>query len=351
MTNRRSTVSPSNLRVAAATFALLLLASRVALAADAALIEAAKKEGEVVWYTTQIQEVIVRPVIAAFERAYGIKVRPVHAATNVLATRIYNETKAGHTQADVFDGTATVEPLKKAGYVLQWMPDSAKKLPPEYKDRDGYWVACNLYVITPAYNTQLVPKDDVPKTLDALLDPKWHGRMAWSALPSGSGAPAFIGAVLADMGNDKGMAYLHNLARQQIANVGSLARAVLDQVISGEYAISLQIFNHQALESASKGAPVQWVPIGPATEIVQVVSVHKSAPHPNAAKLLVEFLMSPEGQKIYQAGHYLPADPAIAPLNPELLPQQGNFRAITLTPEASAEKMPTWKKIFDEIFG
>ena len=106
------------------------------------------------------------------------------------------------------------------------------------------------------------------------------------------------------------MAYLHNLARQKIANVGSLARAVLDQVIAGEYAISLQIFNHQALESASKGAPVQWVPIGPATEIVQVVSVHKSAPHP-----------TPRGSAIF------PADPEIAPLNPRLLPQQGNFRA------------------------
>ena len=121
-------------------------------------------------------------------------------------------------------------------------------------------------------------------------------------------------------------------------------------MISGEYAISLQIFNHQALESASKGAPVQWVPIGPATEIVQVVSVHKSAPHPNAAKLLVDFLMSPEGQKIYQAGHYC-RHPAIAPLDPDCCLSREISRAINLTPEELAEKMPAWKKIFDEIFG
>src|SRR6185436_2186329 len=96
------------------------LAAGAAHAADAALIEAAKKEGEVVWYSTQIISQLVRPVTAAFEKKYpGIKVRATRANASEVAVKIFNETRAGRVQNDVFDGTTTVVPLKKEGFVLQ----------------------------------------------------------------------------------------------------------------------------------------------------------------------------------------------------------------------------------------
>src|SRR5262249_42389039 len=96
----------------------MTLASAPALAADAALIAAAKKEGEVYWYSTQIISQLVRPVTAVFEKKYGIKVRSTRANATETAIKILNESKAGRTQSDVFDGTTTVVPLKKEGYVL-----------------------------------------------------------------------------------------------------------------------------------------------------------------------------------------------------------------------------------------
>src|SRR5215470_8577915 len=117
------------------TFALLscaLLSSLTAgpaFAADAALIAAAKKEGEVVWYSTQIISQLVRPVTAAFEKKYGVKVRSSRANATETAVKILNESKAGRLQADVFDGTTTVVPLRQAGYVLQWLPEAAKDYP------------------------------------------------------------------------------------------------------------------------------------------------------------------------------------------------------------------------------
>src|SRR5438105_7872565 len=103
-------------------------------AADAALIDAAKKEGEVVWYTTQIISQLVRPISAAFEKKYGIKVRALRANSTETSVKIINESRAGKPQSDVFDGTSTVVPLKKEGYVLQWLPDPAKAYPARYKD-------------------------------------------------------------------------------------------------------------------------------------------------------------------------------------------------------------------------
>src|SRR5579871_2465528 len=169
--------------------AATLLAAGPVRAADQALVDAAKHDGEVVWYTTQQIEQLVRPIVAAFEAKYGVKVRPVRANNTDLAVRIINESRAGRPQVDVFDGSATVVPLKREGYVLQWLPDAARDYAASSKDPEGYWVATNVYVMTAAHNTSLVPKGTEPRTLQALLDPKWRGRIAWSGIPSNSAGP------------------------------------------------------------------------------------------------------------------------------------------------------------------
>src|SRR5262245_16006508 len=194
------------------TAALALAASLgggSAFAADAALIEAAKKEGEVNWYSTQIISQLVRPVTAAFEKKYpGIKVRATRANATEVAVKILNESRAGRVQSDVFDGTTTVVPLKKEGYVLQWLPDAAKDYPANVKDPEGYWIANNLFIITPGFNTSLVPRGTEPKTYQDLLDPKWRGKLAWNGFPTSSGVGGFVGTGLAEMGEGMGIASL-----------------------------------------------------------------------------------------------------------------------------------------------
>jgi iron(III) transport system substrate-binding protein len=339
--------------------AALILAAVVAVAAaqspaqaaDAALIEAAKKEGEVTWYSTQIISQLVRPVAAAFEKKYpGIKVRATRANATEVAVKILNESRAGRVQSDVFDGTTTVVPLKNEGYVLQWLPDSAKEYPAEVKDPQGYWIANNLFIIAPGFNTGMVPRGSEPKTYEDLLDPKWRGKLAWNGFPTSSGAGGFIGTVLAEMGREKGMAYLRALSKQNIANLRGSAREVLDQVIAGEYPVALQIFNHHAVISAKKGAPVDWIKMEPTTGTLSVISIHKNAPHPNAAKLLVDFIISKEGQKVFSDADYITAHPDVPALVPTLKPAEGKFRVRFFTPEQTEELMPEWKKVSDELF-
>jgi len=330
---------------------LASLATSVAHAADAALIAAAKKEGEVNWYSTQIISQLVRPVAAAFEKKYpGIKVRATRANATEVAVKILNESRAGRVQSDLFDGTTTVVPLKKEGFVLQWLPDAAKDYPADVKDKEGYWIANNLFIITPGFNTTLVPRGSEPKTYQDLLNPKWRGKLAWNGFPTSSGLGGFVGTVLTEMGREKGMAYLRELSKQNVANLRGSAREVLDQVIAGEYAVALQIFNHHAVISAKKGAPVDWIKMEPATGTLSVLSIHKNAPHPNAAKLLVDFIISREGQEVFRDADYIPAHPDVAALVPTLKPKEGNFNVHFFTPEETEDRMPEWKKVSDELF-
>jgi ABC-type Fe3+ transport system substrate-binding protein len=327
------------------------LAAGRAYAIDAATVAAAKREGEVTWYSTQIINQLVRPVAAAFEKKYpGIRVRYIRANATEIAIKILNESRAGNPQSDVFDGTSTVVPLKHEGYVLQWLPEAAKSFPALYRDPEGYWIASHIFINTPGYNTALVPKGGEPKTYQDLLDPKWRGKIVWDGLPSASGGTGFIATVLAEMGEEKGMEYLRAFAKQKVVNVAASAREVLDQVIAGEYPLALQIFNHHAVISAKKGAPVDWIKMEPATGTLSTVSIHKNAPHPNAAKLLFDFIISDEGQKVFRDADYLTADPAVLPREPSLTPEGGHFRTRFFSPEALEDSTPKWSQIFDQLF-
>jgi ABC-type Fe3+ transport system substrate-binding protein len=125
---------------------------------------------------------------------------------------------------------------------------------------------------------------------------------------------------------------------------------VLDQVIAGEYAMALQIFNHHAAISAEKGAPVDWVRLSPATVTPGLVGLPKNAPHPNAGLLFVEFVTSKEGQQIFQKAAYLPARPDVPPTVPELIPATGSLGATVITPALTAKSMNHWDKVFADLF-
>jgi len=332
----------------AVTLSFALAWTRAACAADAALIEAAKKEGHVTWYTVQIVDQIVRPIIKGFEQKYGIQVDYVRANSTELALRLGNEAKAGHVLASVFDGTGATVALKRENLVEQWTPDA--DLPKRLFDPQGYWVACNYYVNTPGFNTNLVPPGTEPKAFEDLLDPKWKGKMAWNVQPSISAGQGFVGSVIIAMGEEKARAYLAKLARQNIASLQVSGRQVLDLVIAGEYAIGLQIFNNHAFISASKGAPVDWIKMQPPLITYAVMSIPKGAPSPNAGKLLVDYIVSIEGQQIIADAGELPVHPGVKLRDPSLVPDGVSFKGSFLTPEDLDRNLAPWTNIFNEYF-
>jgi ABC-type Fe3+ transport system substrate-binding protein len=332
-----------------AVIAIAVAVCSTARAQDSALYDAAKKEGEVVWYTSLIVNQAVRPLIAAFNKKYpGIEVKYSRGDSGPNAIKVINEARAGKVEGDVFDGIATTPPLLKAGLVERFVPADADKYPPALRDPEGRWNALVLYFLTPGVNTQIVGKDEIKSAQD-LLNPKWKGKIAWSTEPS-SGAPVYVGAVLQTMGEDKGMDFLRALAKQNIVNVDATNRAILDQVILGQYAIALSIFNHHAVLSEKKGAPVTWLKVEPIPAPFHSIGLVKNAPHPNAAKLLIDFLLSEEGQRTFADVEYLPAMPSVPAKTPDVKPEAGGFKATFISPALASENIDHWVKIKKELF-
>jgi iron(III) transport system substrate-binding protein len=348
MLTRRSPIAAR--AVAAALLTAGLVAGTPARAADAALIAAARQEGSVTWYTTQTINQLVRPLAEAFEKAYGIKLNYIRANSTEVAMRVQNEASAGRLQADVVDGTSTAPLLKRQSLVAKYIPTLADGFPREVRDADGFWVATNYFVITPGANTDLVPAGQEPMNWEDLLAPKWKGRIAWSGNNSTSAGPGFVGLVSKEWGETRALDYLRRLSGQQIAASRVAARQILDQVIAGEYAIGLQTFNHHAVISAAKGAPVRWLPISPVMVNLSTASVLAEAPHPNAGRLFLEFLISEEGQAIFRKEHYLPVNPKVPAEDPSLIPDGKKLRGVFFTPEEIETHMPAWDRHFKEIF-
>ena len=203
--------------------------------------------------------------------------------------------------------------------------------------------------MTLGYNTRAVKANELPKTYEDLLNPRWKGQMMWST-SRGSGAPQFIGNILMTMGQEPGKAYLRKLKAQNVAKSTASARQILDLVIAGEYPLAIQIFNHHAYISKAAGAPVDWQPLEPVTATNNSIGVAKNAPHPHAAMLFLDFVLSKKGQRVFQAANYLPAHPEVAALQADLKPGIRFKKANYLSPEVLLDKGNEWSDYFEKEF-
>ncbi len=308
----------------------------VAHAATPTLIEAAKREGRVTWYTTLLVDDASGPLAAAFEKKYPeIQVTFVRRDGTRNLNLILEEAKSGSAaRADVFDGTTTAAFLMKAGLIEPFIADTAKDIPAAYKDPNGYWTAQVLYFQTIGYNADLVAPRDVPKTYEDLLDPKWKGRLAWSVDPQMTGGIGFIVNVLSAMGEAKGMDYLEKLSRQEIQRVTTGLNGVTVALAEKKYAIGVTIDNHHTLIANAKGGRVGWVAAEPVLGLSNNIGLVKNAMHPNAGKLLIDFILSEEGQTVLRDGHHIPASAKVAASDPKL--KQG-FRVNYISPDKGVE--------------
>jgi ABC-type Fe3+ transport system substrate-binding protein len=317
---------------------------------QAILEEGAKKEGALTWYTSLIVNQAVRPLVDGFNQKYPyIKVDYYRADSTDLIQRISNEYQARRYEVDIIDGTSTAPAIKAAGWLEKYDSPAAAAYPSELRDPEGYWNTTNLYFMTPGINTRLLSKEEAPKTYEDLLNPRWKGQMAWGISP-GAGAPTFVGNALLTMGQDRGMAYLEQLSKQGIRNLNVSGRAVLDQAIAGEFPVALMIFNHHAVISAQQGAPVDWIAMEPVPALLNVVGLAKESPHPYAAMLFLDYVLSEDGQRVLQQVDYLPSHPNVPAKVPTLKPEQGGFKVNFISPEDQMKNENEWNQIFRRLF-
>ncbi len=336
----------------AAVAALLCIAPRAQAATfDPGLIDAARKEGTVVWYSGLVVNQLLRPMTEAFEARFpGMKLQYARASNTDTTVKLINEARARRMQADVVDVASGNVALMDAGILAPYRPRAAEHYPAELKDKNGRWTASNLYFMTVAYNTNAVKPDEIPKTFADLLAPRWKGHMAWTSELSAQAAPGFIFNVVSVMGEEKGLAWLRQFAAQEPVSIAASPRAVLDQVIAGEHQIGLMMYNHNVAISRKDGAPIEAARIEPLVALFNIIGLVANGPHPNAGKLLLEFILSDEGQAVMARQDYLPADPAVPAAIPALKPDAGHFAVTILSPEAARAGLARWIAIYHEVF-
>ena len=315
------------------------------------LVDGARKEGKITWYTSLIVDQVVRPLKEAFEKKYPfIQIEHFRGNSERLVQKMFAEYQGKRYEVDIVDGTVTAPMVKKGGYLQRFYSPHLAEYPAELKDPQGYWGVSNVYYFAVGYNTRMVKPNEVPKSYEDLLHPRWKGQMIWST-SRGSGAPMMIGNILQSMGQEAGKVYLQKLKAQNVAKSTASNRQLLDLVIAGEYPLALHIFHHHAHISRSAGAPVDWAPIEPATATINTISPVTRSPHPHAAMLLLDFILSEEGQKVIQAVNYLPSHPKIPAKQVDLKPGGGKFkRALYFTPDAHVNDGDAWVDYFEKNF-
>lgn len=270
---------------------LLLVNPPIAFGQTVERIEAAKKEGQVTFFSGMIAQ-DTQPLFAAFEKRYPfIKATHYRARGSALIARIQTENRAGVQSWDVYNSTGFEGyVLLEQGYFARYDSPERKNYPDGHRDAEGAWATMYTTPMLPSYNTQMVAAKDLPKDYSEFLHPKWKGRLGLD--PQDFEWYANLSKL---WGAERARKFFAALARQEL--VLRQGRALLtDLLAAGEFAILINNYLPNVLRVKEKGGPVGYFALDPVISGAGPVGINRQAPHPNAARLLIDFCPSREGQ-------------------------------------------------------
>jgi iron(III) transport system substrate-binding protein len=258
----------------------------------AKLIEGAKKEGELVIYgTTDLRQATL--LNERFRQKYPfIEVKLNRLTSDNMYPRVINETRAGKFFADVLqNNTLGMYFLRKGNFLAQYLSPEERFYPNDYKDQ-GYWTTSSTNVHVIGYNTRAVAREKLPKRWEDLLNPVWKNKLMVSPREQ------WFSWILQIMGKENGLKYMRALAQQGVAvrRESTAMRAQL--VVAGESDIDVDSTFSVLTPLIKNGAPVAWTTLGPTLVVPVGHGIAVKAPHPNAAKLFIDFILSREGQRL-----------------------------------------------------
>ncbi|HEY5000102.1 MAG TPA: extracellular solute-binding protein, partial [Usitatibacter sp.] len=301
------------------------------------IVAAAKKEGELTLYTT-IAERDLPAILKPFERKYGVKVTVWRAGTDKVLQRTVAEARAKrYTMDAVHFGAPEMEALAREKILLPVDSPVQKDLQPGSVPAHKEWAATILSVWVQAYNTSIVRKEDLPKTYQDLLDPKWKGKLGIES----KNDDWFATVVHLLGGEAQGLKFFQDLVATNGLSPRHGHTLLTNMVISGEVPLALTVYNYMPEQAKKKGAPIDWFAIEPAVARANAIGVSRNAPHPNAALLFYEYLLGPEGQNAMVSLDYVPTNTKIAS------PLKG-VKIIATDPARSLDESGKWSKLFEE---
>lgn len=306
------------------------------------LIEGARKEGKVVWYTVDAPKTN-QIFTTAFGKKYPfIEMQFIRGKSRAIADRIISESRANRYLFDLATtSTETFNLYPVENVFAQYNSPAKDNIPASMKgDR---WTSLFTFVRALGYNTTMVKEEDVPKTWDDLLDPRWKGKIMFdeSSLPE-------VSALYKRWGKEKAAAYLDKLGKSGNLQI-QRGRNVMSQLLAaGEAPLSVTIYAYEIEELKQKRAPVEWALLDPTPGLLQITSIGRRAPNPYSAALLYDFLLGPEGQNIFAAMNRVPANQQVARKMGRMEAAIEDPRFVLDTPEATGSIGEESLKLLDE---
>ena len=260
---------------------------------QARLVEGAKKEGSLILYATTPIEYL-RVIIAGFEKKYGVKVNLWRSRSENILQRIVSESRSSNPSFDVVECITTpMEALRKEGILQRVSAPVHSELQVWALPAHREWAATQLYMFVQSYNTSKIKKEDLPKSYLDLLDPKWKGKLAMEASDH-----EWFSEVIKQMGEEKGQKFWRDLVATNGLQLRTGHSLLNNLVGAGEVPLALTVYNSDPDTLKKKGSPIDWFVIEPAIAIPNGVGVARKAPHPYAAVLFYEYMLSEEAQQI-----------------------------------------------------
>ncbi len=312
------------------------------------LYEAAREEGEIIWYVSQTTSEFAETVCQAFEARYeGVDCNPIRATGSVTFQRVMQEVQAGSVQGDVYssnDETDFVE-LNKVKALTAYVPNNIEHMSPSLREAsnpDGYWFASNVSPYGIAYNTELVSEEEAPKNWTDLLDPKWKDQLA-IAHPSFSGSMGMFAIAMRDK-------YGWEFFEKMEQNKPHIGRSIADGynlVVSGERKVAVVPVS-LSFAGEAEGKPVKTVfPTDGLMLPPSGTGILANAPHPNAARLFAEFMLGSDYAKLLAENRRYPLRDDV-----ELtIPSLKDVELLVVDPETAGEALIEVQELFRDTFG
>jgi len=319
---------------------LLVLFASARMAHAAEVKDRAEAEGKVMFYAA-FNAVDSKSLTDGFKQLYPKIDATFYRTTDAaLMERILNENRAGQTICDVVMTTSFYgHNLKQRGLLTAYDSPDRKYFRAGYKDPQATWTSAYTNYSAFGYNTRNVPKASVPKTYQDLLKPEWKGQIGMDSRPY-----EWFGTLVKAMGDEKGLAYMRELAKQVQLRAG---RTLVAQLIAaGEFKGGLTAYSQTFETMKPTGAPVDWVYLNPVFANIHPTGILAKAPHPNAARLFIDFVLSKRGQEVIRAMRRIPDRIDTSPEQARLM--EGIKPAFA--PTEVFENFERYARLFDEIF-